>query len=489
MVFTAPTIRQLAAAIDAAEADSAVTSIDYGEVLPLPIVSWLCEYGNYRRFTNTVLLRLPSDVDRSSIELMLQMLLDGHDVLRSILVDTPQGPRLVTREPGTVRAGDLITRTAAPISAASELSSAIREFARGAVDSIDPHAGEMMRAVWFAGDENRQVLLLTVHHLVVDVVSWHIMLSDIAQAWRSLTMGATPNALPEFTSYRRWSELMWKRAAAPEVQTQREYWVAQVRSEDPALGVRHPDPTRDTWSTLQVTPVVTPIQITEHLLSKLTRGEGMREFLLAATTITVASWRRERAQDASSGTLIALDGHGRADDVLDTDTTNTVGWFTSAFPVRLGVGAAAVDVDEAEADPEAARALLDSVATYLDAVPHEGLDYGLLRYVDRVPELQEAAEPQIMFSYMGRLDLSGITDDRPWSILTGSLIDSLPVDPEPDLPLRFALYTSVLVRAVPDGSQLFTNWLWSDALFTSSDIDRLVYFWQRGIAALAACLN
>jgi mycobactin peptide synthetase MbtF len=168
---------------------------------------------------------------------------------------------------------------------------------------------------------------------------------------------------------------------------------------------------------------------------------------------------------------------------LDTDTTNTVGWFTTAFPVRLGVGAAAVDIEQAERDPATARALLDSVAAHLAGIPNEGLDYGLLRYVDRVPGLQEAAEPQIQFSYLGRLDLTGATD-QPWSLLTAPHIDALPIDPEPDLPLRFALNIGALVGTTPDGTQLITNWRWSDALFASSDIDRLTHFWQRAIAVL-----
>lgn len=488
MVLAAPTIRQLAAAIDAAgDSDTDVGSAEYGEVLPLPMVSWLYEYGNYRRFTHTVLLRLPSEINRPSIEAMLQVLLDGHDTLRSVLVDTSDGPRLVTREPGVVRASDLLTHVEVPTCDDAEFSSAITDSARSVTDEVDPRAGAMMRAVWFSGTEHGQVLLFTAHHLAVDVVSWHIMLGDIAETWRSVNLGEAPKMMPEFTSYRRWSELMWQRAGTPEVQAQREYWVAQVREPDMPLGARHPDPTLDTWSTLRVTPVVTPVHITERVLGALAKDEGVREFLLAATTMAIASSRRARGEDPTTGTLITLEGHGRADAILDTDTTNTVGWFTNAFPVRLGVGAAAIDVERAEQDSSATRALLVSVAAQLSAIPYDGLDYGLLRYVQRIPELQ-AAEPQIQFSYLGRLDLSGGTD-RPWSLLIGPALDALPVDPEPDLPLRFALHVSALVGATADGPQLIVNWRWSDALFERSDIDRLTHFWQRAVAALADSLD
>ena len=485
MVFTAPTIRQLAAAIDAAvDSDTNLSSAEYGEVLPLPMVSWLYEHGSYRRFTHTVLLRLPSDIDRPSIELMLQLLLDGHDTLRSILIDTPAGPRLVTREPGVVNAGDLLTRVELLTPDDTELVSAITHSARTVMDDIDPHAGAMVRAVWYSGP-GQAALLLTAHHLAVDVVSWHIMLGDLIEAWRCANADAPTKMLPEFTSYRRWCELMWHRAVEPEVHAQREYWLAQVREPDPVLGMRPPDPTRDTWSTLQVARVVTPVGITERLLAAVTRDEGVREFLLSAATLAIASWRSTRRQDPASGMLVALEGHGRADAVLDTDTTNTVGWFTNAFPVRLGVGAAAVDVEQAEREPGASRGLVESVVSHLGAIPNDGLDYGLLRYVDRVPELQGAAEPQIQFSYLGRLDLGGVTD-QPWSLLTGPYIDALPDDPEPDLPLRFALNISAFVATMPEGTQLITNWRWSDALFAPADIDTLTQLWQRGIAALAA---
>ncbi|WP_461479830.1 amino acid adenylation domain-containing protein [Mycobacterium sp. HUMS_1102779] len=488
MVFAAPTIRQLAAAIDAGPApDASAPGAEYGEVLPLPMVSWLYEHGNYRRFTHTVLLRLPSGIDRASIESMLQSLLDGHDTLRSILVDTAAGARLVTRERGTVRAADLLSRVrlAEPTDAA--LVSAIASSARAVLDEIDPRAGAMVRAVWYSGAEHADVLLLTAHHLTVDVVSWHIMLGNLVEAWRCVRAGNAPKMLPEFTSYRRWCDLMWERAATSEVRDQLAYWLDQVGGPDPALGTRPVDPTRDTWSTLRVTRVAVDAETTGRMLAAVTKDEGVREFLLTATTMAVAGWRRERGQDPATGTLVALEGHGRADAVLDTDTTNTVGWFTNAYPARLGAGAGALDVERAERDPRAAGALLEAVVAHLGAVPNGGLDFGLLRYVRGVPELRAAAEPQIQFSYLGRLDLG--VGAQPWSLLTGSYIDALPDDPEPDLPLRFALNLSAFVAMTPEGVQLISNWRWCEALFASADIDRLTQLWRRGVAALVADLD
>ncbi|WP_081512242.1 non-ribosomal peptide synthetase [Nocardia donostiensis] len=575
MVLAAPSIRELAAAITSASAasptDSAADTAEYGEVLPLPIVSWMYEYGRYRRFTQTTLLRLPTGITGNQLEAVLQAALDGYDTLRSRLADTPDGLRLITTPPGSVRAADILTRftpahtvipagdtvgtsgvaagsnsvaigphhdaagannsavdsnseavgpygdtagstgdgvgsagaVAGPTSGgfvsdvddpfgagdiAVDWNSVIAAAARAAMDQIDPRTGDMVRAVWFPGTDEGDILMLAVHHLAVDVVSWHILLAGLAEAWTAIEAGSAPKPLPEFTSYRRWSQLMWQRASEPEVLAQRDFWAGQLAAPDPEIGSRVPDPVVDTWSSLRVTSAPVGVAVTERILAALSKEEGVREFLLAALTMTLASWRRERAQDPRCGALIALEGHGRADTLLGTDTTNTLGWFTSVFPVRLGAGTEAVDVEGAEADPAAARALVDSVVARLDAIPNDGLDYGLLRYVTRSPELTGAAEPQVEFNYLGRVDLAA-NDGKPWSMVTGGADTALPLDPEPDLPLRYALDVIAAIGSTPEGPQLHTNWRWGQGLLTEADADRLAELWQRAVTALAAALD
>ncbi|MFD4354939.1 amino acid adenylation domain-containing protein [Nocardia sp. NPDC058518] len=485
MVLACPTIRELAAAVDDAPAAAAQSGADaYGVIPPLPVVSWMYEYGNYRRFTQTALLRLPAGIDRAALEATLQALLDGHDTLRAVLTDTPDGPRMLTRAPGAANAADVVIEAPRGLSGA-ELDTAITEYARIANDAIDPRGGDMVRAVWFA---DRDILLLTVHHLAVDVVSWHIMLDALAAAWQQIQAGVTPKMLPEFTSYRQWSEAMWQRASEPEVLAQRDYWTTQVREPDAALGSRHPAPATDTWSSLRVSTVATPVAVTERLLNRVGKDEGVREFLLTALAMTMASLHAANGNDPAAGALIAMEGHGRADTTLGTDTANTLGWFTSVFPVRLGVGDNAVDVSRAQADPAAARALLDSVATHLREIPNQGLDYGLLRYVNRAEELRTAAEPQVEFNYLGRIDLSGNETD-PWSLLVGQHDTALPLDPEPDLPLRYAVDVIAGIGATPEGSALTTNFRWSTALFTEPQAARFAELWELAITTLAEVLD
>lgn len=487
MVLAAPTIRQLAALVDTrGHVDSLAEEADYGEVPPLPVVSWMYESEVYRRLSLSVLVRLPEGIDRPGIEQMLQLLLDGFTMLRSTLVDTPDGARVVTREPGVVRGESVLSRVELPTGESAH--AAITNAARQAFDSLDPRSGAMMRAVWLASHDSGDVLLLTVHHLAMDVVSWHIVLGYLADAWTAVRSGTAPKAPMEFTSYRQWSQLMHQRASSPDVLRQRDYWAEQVSGADPELGCRHADPSRDTWGTLRTTAVPTPVAVTTRVLASLNKPEGVYSFLLSALAVTVASWRKQRGQDSAAGTLVSLEGHGRADGELDTDTSGTVGWFTTVYPVRVAAGEAAIDVDRIENDVNAARQLLAGVARHIDEIPYQGLDYGLLRYVRGCEELSSARDPQIQFNYVGRMDISGI-DDQPWSLITDARSLAVPPDSEPDLPLRFAINIGSAVMTTPEGPQLLTNWQLSSALFTPADADRLAQLWQRSVAALAGALD
>ncbi|MET8648637.1 amino acid adenylation domain-containing protein [Nocardia aurea] len=490
MVLAAPTIRDLAAAVDSrvsALAARVASAEDYGPVPPLPIVSWMRRQPHFRRLAQHLLLTLPEAMSAADLEAVLQAVLDGHDTLRSRLDDTDDGPRLVTREPGAVSAADILTRVEFD-GPADSFAEVLASAGRSALDGLDPAAAAMVRAVWFRGAPGGDILLLAIHHLAVDVVSWGILTADLAAAWEQVVAGAVPKAMAEPTSYRQWCQLMWDRAGQPEVLAQRDYWVEQVDGPDPAVGQRVPERT-DTWSSLRLTPTEIPSATTARITKALTRADGVREFLLAALTMTLVSWRRERGQIHDGGALIGLESHGRADAVVGADTSGTVGWFSATYPVRLGVGAAAVDVDRAEADPALARTLLDSVVAHLASVPEQGLDYGLLHSVLGVPELTGTKEPQVEFNYLGRVDLGGGAD-RTWSMITDpALTQAMPIAPEPDLPLRYSLGLIAAVHAAEDGPRLMVTWRWSTELFTEHDIDRVAALWNRSVAALAAALE
>ena len=220
--------------------------------------------------------------------------------------------------------------------------------------------------------------------------------------------------------------------------------------------------------------------------------------------MTLASWRVSRGEPAHHGALIALEGHGREDGVVATDpgavesgtvpldTSATVGWFTSVYPVRLGDGEAVIDVDTAANTPDSARTLLRAVSEKLATVPNRGLDYGLLRYLRGDETLAGFAGPQLEFNYLGRHDLSADQSRSEWSLVTTpELTGQLPVVPEPDLPLRYTFDVTSIVaggKGDADGPILVTSWRWSDQLHDAADVDRLSQLWLRAVTVLGEAL-
>lgn len=493
LMLDCTTIRELAAALDAGHTGSTPAPLDddrYGEVPAVPIMSWMYEAGGFRRFTQNMLIDLPAGVSADLLTAVLQGLLDRHDMLRSVLHHTADGYRLVTRAPGSVTAHSILRHV--PDSGPQVLA----DEAPAALERIDPADGSMVQAVWFTGA--RTQLLLCVHHLATDVVSWYVILAALNQLAAQLASGETPSPAAEYTTYRHWARLLDARARTAEVADQRDYWATRLRGPDPVLGSRLPDPAVDTWGSLRVTDVTTEPAVTRRLLDGLDTAAGaggaveLRDVLLAALAMAVASWRQRRGQPVDAGALIALESHGREDALLGpaVDTSATVGWFTSVFPVRLGAGRQALSVSDARADPRRTRGLVRSVTAEIAAVPNRGLDYGLLRYGRADPALVGAGHPQIEFNYIGRYDLSadraGRDTGTAWSMNTEPAFNGvLPAASEPDLPLRYTFDVISVVSGSAAGPQLLTSWRWSERLTSAGEADELAALFNAAVEVLA----
>jgi mycobactin peptide synthetase MbtF len=494
MVLANPTIESLAAAVDvghvAPRAEASDDPHRFGEVTPLPIVSWMYEYGNFRRFVQAPLIALPPNITAAQVEPLLQAVLDRHDMLRAQLEVLDGEYRLTTRPPGVVRGADILTRIS------GRVDDSLNAHAHAVIDRIDPFAGAMVQALW-CDDPDGGCLLLVMHHLATDALSWFVVMAGLADGWEQLCAGENPVLAGEYTTYRQFARLLEQRSRSAEVAAQRDYWLAQLSGPDPALGFRMPDPRRDTWASLRLTTARSEIADTRLMLNKVASAGadiGVREFLLAALTMTLTSWRIRRGDPLGDGVLVALEGHGREDGLLDSagavDTSNTAGWFTDIFPVRLNYPGRPVDVDTAGRDPAAARDLLSTVAERITAVPNNGLDYGLLRYQRRDPDLVAAPHPQVQFNYVGRLDLSPQPQGAaPWTLVTDPALHAwLSRAPEPDLPLRYTFDVVPVVHPTPAGPQLVTSWRWSDRLTTDDEADQLAALWCDAVTTLAAAL-
>ncbi|KOU49547.1 hypothetical protein ADK55_19070, partial [Streptomyces sp. WM4235] len=187
------------------------------------------------RFAMSAVVELPVGIDRAGVVAVLGAVVDRHEVLRARLVVGG----LVVGERGSVDVAGLLSAAGVGADVQGELDVA--------AGLLDPWAGVMVRFVWFEGVGR---LLVVVHHLVVDGVSWRILLPDLAQAWVGLRSGGVAGLEAPVTSVRRWSHALVEDASRGERVAELGWWLSVVEGPDPLLGSRALDPARDTQATV-----------------------------------------------------------------------------------------------------------------------------------------------------------------------------------------------------------------------------------------------
>ncbi|MFD0414993.1 non-ribosomal peptide synthase/polyketide synthase [Streptomyces sp. NPDC127108] len=457
----------------------------------LPLARYMtAELGSaISRFSQSSVLDLPEDIEEAGLVATLTAVVDHHDVLRSRFLTEGEGG-LEVGAPGTVDVASLVHR----VEYAGEWSSdAWRQAAEAELDAatgrLDPAAGVMAQFVWFdtAGSGAAGRLIVVLHHLVVDGVSWRILVPDLAAAWEHVKAGRTPELAPVATSLRRWSHALKDEANSDTRTAELPLWQGILDGPDPDLGARLFDSSVDTSATVDHLWVELPVAVTESLLTTVPAAfhGGVNDGLLAALALAVSRWREERGV-AESSTLIRLEGHGREEYVAPgADVSRTLGWFTSMFPVRLDV--AGHDVAEAFAGGRAAGSVVKAVKEQLLAVPDKGIGFGLLRYLnaDTSRALEGRSTGQIAFNYLGRFS----ADDMPeelrglgWSIAPDT--DALIADLNADMPALATVELNAYVTDGAGGPRLSARFGFPTGLLAEDEVRRLADLWREALDGL-----
>ncbi|MDN3028479.1 non-ribosomal peptide synthetase [Streptomyces sp. S.PB5] len=489
-IFECRTAARLAeVAADRRDRVPALAEDETGGVGPLalqPVARHVFEHGGgTNRFAMSMVLELPTGIDESGLAATLDAVLDRHDLLRARLVRDDE-LSLVVRDQGAVRAADLIHRVdsdgrwdepAALEAAKAELDAA--------VGRLDPEAGTMADFVWFTAASGEGRLLVVLHHLVVDGVSWRILMSDLAEAWQQVSSGKTPELPAVGTSARRWAAALEDQAFSDEREAELEYWQNTLESSNPPLGDRAFDPAQDVWSTVETVRVELPADLTEAVLTKLPaafKGTGT-DVLLAALALAVNRWR-----GTDGSTLVRLEGHGREEDAVPgADLSRTVGWFTSMYPAKVDVQG--LDLADVLAGGPAAGKAVKLVKEQLRGVPDKGLGYGLLRWLnpETAEQLAEHAVPQIGFNYLGRISDSDVPEhlrEHGWGPASWSA--ELIALPDPDLPALSALEVNSVATDTPDGTRLQAAFMFASGILTRERTAELADLWVEVLQGMAA---
>jgi non-ribosomal peptide synthase protein (TIGR01720 family) len=367
-LFTHQTVAELAAVATTAEAGADDREAVVGDVPLTPIQRWFFDAGpaNPAHFNQSVLVELDGPVDEEALRQAFDAVVAHHDALRLRFVRTGDGwtQHNAPVEPATV----LRTVSTVDLERAADEAHASFDLAR------PPH----LRAL--VTDGTRPRLFVAAHHLVVDAVSWGILLEDLERAYRQIQAGEKPDLGPKTTSFRDWAHRLREFVESGGLDGEREHWARELPGR--TLPV---DRTDGRPSPPEVVTVAVDERDTGALLHRAPGAYRTRinDVLLAALARALTRWTGEQA------VTVDLEGHGREEILDDVDLSRTVGWFTTVFPVAVTV------------DPDAGwRQCVKSVRRQLRAVPGNGFGHGALRSY-RDPELGGEGA-QIAFNYLGQ---------------------------------------------------------------------------------------
>jgi amino acid adenylation domain-containing protein/non-ribosomal peptide synthase protein (TIGR01720 family) len=364
---------------------------DAGPVALTPIQSWFFEHSftDPDYWNQAFLFEVPSDIDLEPFQQALSHVVDHHDALR--LRVTGNGPESTLSCESTAVAPS-ITRIDLTTVAPEAHPTSIETAAAAAQSQLDLHRGPLLAAVHFDRGAASGRLLIVVHHLAVDGVSWRLLIEDLETAYGALRLGSAPQLQARSASFQRWSQALVDFAANAELRESSARWleIGAVAGDLPEGQAGHgPNPEGHA----RTVTVALDADETRDLLQRVPAAyrTQINDVLLTALALALRGWSGRDAQ------RIEMEGHGREEQIAPLDVSRTVGWFTTLYPMVL-------DLAGAQDDGSALKLIKEDVRR----VPDRGLSYGVLRYAANDPVVAEqlAAQPsaELLFNYLGQFD-------------------------------------------------------------------------------------
>ncbi|WP_281889305.1 non-ribosomal peptide synthetase [Paenibacillus sp. YYML68] len=395
-LFDSPTIMEVAPKLTreagAQECPDEVT----GEVPLTPVQQWVFALQEQPSHWNqAIMLKHAEGWQEHEVRRAFRHLTEHHDALRMIYTRDEYGIRQFNRAVGS----DCFELDVFQLQEQSEVERIILQEANRLQRSIQLETGPLVKLGLFhtgTGDH----LLIIVHHLVIDAVSWRIILEDFAQAYGCMREDRALLLPAKSTSFRSWSEQLSHYASSREIIEQQPYWSQVLQAIPSARLTEHTvgeEPPRHTFSDMMELESQLTREQTEQLLREAPAAyqSEFQDLLLAAWTRTIKTWTGQRR------IAIDLEGHGRYEFAERLDLTRTVGWFTACYPVVY------------ELEDEEISVQIVSVARANQSVPIRGLGYTLLRFMTEPAYTQGMTfkvMPDLLFNYLGQFE-DGVRDE------------------------------------------------------------------------------
>ena len=382
-LFEHPTIEGLASVAQEGVAIHAEQGIVSGQISLTPIQLWFFELdlAKPEHWNQALALELTETLDVVAFNNALHELVKHHDMLRA---GFNGGKATIYSD----RAVPFKTYDLSLLSA-KDYEKALNEVARELQGSFDLGHPPLLRVGYIKTPEGKADLLqLVLHHLIVDGISWRILLEDLLSAYQQLQSGAAVKLPPKTTSFKYWSEKLRSLADSQTLEEELAYWHQIAADAVPGLSFDFADGSNDERSAKQVVINLTQEE-TDALLKEAPSAYQTQVNELLLTALARALHRLT----GYARLYIDLEGHGREDLFEDVDISRTVGWFTVSYPFVFNFHSA-LDMG----------ALIKALKEAYRRIPNHGIGYGVLRYIRQEETLAHLPSAHIGFNYLGRFD-------------------------------------------------------------------------------------
>lgn len=240
-------------------------------------------------------------------------------------------------------------------------------------------------------------LLIIIHHLVVDGVSWRIILEDFATGYKQIANGENLCLPSKTDSFKQWADELKLYSKSEELQKELAYWKgineasANKLPKDQWVSVRR-------FRDVRSEELILSKEETTDLLKNVHKAYGTQanEIMLSILGLSIQEW------SGLDNVLINLEGHGREEIISNMNIKRTVGWFTSFYPVVL-------TMNEGKSLDQYVNTIKDSLRN----VPNKGIGYGILKYMSELEEYDRKSfryKPEINFNYLGQFGEDSYND-------------------------------------------------------------------------------
>ncbi|QHQ79186.1 plipastatin non-ribosomal peptide synthetase PpsC [Bacillus subtilis] len=378
-----------------------------GDVPWTPVQQWFFSQDIEERhhFNQSVMLFHSGRLSENAIRPALKKLAEHHDALRMVYRNDDR--RWIQINQGIHESQLYSLRISDLSQSESGWETKIKQEVADLQQSINLQEGPLLHAALFktlTGD----YLFLAIHHLVVDGVSWRILLEDLSAGYQQAAAGQTIQLPPKTDSYQEYARRIQEYAQSSKLIREEAYWRSVEEQQAAELPYEIPHHVNIDFSKRDSLSFSLTEADTAVLLQNVNHAYGTdtQDILLTAASLAICEWT------GGSKLRIAMEGHGREHILPELDISRTVGWFTSMYPALISF----------ENHRDELGTALKTVKDTLGRIPNKGVGYGMLKYLTH-PENKSitfSKTPEISFNYLGQFnDIERQDTFRPSSLGSG----------------------------------------------------------------------